>query len=145
MMEKKLKAYTWMPFRDCDTCVIVIAESWKEARKLGWQSWGKEVGNDSEYTECTCKLTSGDIAGLRKGAVWDYIEGLKRHLYSYAYNCECPRCKCEADYVKFDDGALCCSLCDTYFECKECKSFEADKEGELCEDCKRAEKDEKDK
>lgn len=51
MSENKLKAYFWKPTEDDDYGLAIIAENFKEARKLGWSAWGQEEGNDAEYIE----------------------------------------------------------------------------------------------
>ena len=51
LSKKSLKAYTWSPCDDADEgCLCVIAESSKEAKKIGYHYWCSGfMGFDGEY------------------------------------------------------------------------------------------------
>lgn len=94
-INKELRAYIWKPYKDSDTCLAVIAESLKEAKKLGYEYWGREYGHDDEFTEQRCKLIKDAILGnIKKGIVEEMTEGLRRNLYSWCEG-ECPICKAD--------------------------------------------------
>lgn len=109
-----LKAYNWMPDKDADTCVVVIAESNKEARQLGASYWGTEYGHDDHdwFILQRCKLCiEGDITGLPKGVV-EAAEGLKRGFHSYI-EAECDVCGTYGSlYIVNEKNQVICNDCD---------------------------------
>jgi hypothetical protein len=57
LSKKSLKAYIWSPCDDADEgCLCVIAESSKEAKKIGYHYWCSEfMGFDGEYRDIRVK------------------------------------------------------------------------------------------
>lgn len=133
-IKKILKAYMFKPDRDSDCGIAVIAESAKAAKKIGWNFWESEYGIEDEYVDCRVKLIKdARIEGLSSGALDDSIEGLKRGLYGYVEEAECPRCS-NTGTVYWDDGFF-CGNCEDMIKCEKCNQFTKDKDTLKCSEC----------
>lgn len=89
-----LKAYWYKPEVDDDSGIAIIAESVKEAKKMGWDFWGSEYGNEYLWIDVHCRRSKNkdlNIEGLSKGVITDLRVGLKHNLYGYAED-ECDFC-----------------------------------------------------
>lgn len=110
-IKNKLKPYMWSPEEDSEYNYAVIAESHKEAKKLGANYYGKEVGHDSPdwFIEQRCHLIKRNvnIEGLSKGVIDDGLDGLKRGFYSWIDYETCPKCKTDDTTVYYEDGYYC--------------------------------------
>ena len=111
MKKERLKAYFWKECDDAEGGISVIAENVKEAKKIGWKEWEKEYGDSIyDFIDCRCRLQkNGDVKGLKKGAVLDLKDGIRRGLYSYVFE-DCELCGvqfCECVYK----GKLLCEDC----------------------------------
>lgn len=133
----KLKAYIWMPQKDSDSCICIIAESVKEAKKMGWNFWACEYGNDYDFYEQRCnqlkekKYGKINIEGLSKGPVIDILDGLKRGLYGYAEEETCPRCLNEGCTVFYDNdkNEFSCYACQDNDKCDKCNKYHYPEDG----------------
>ena len=111
----KLKAYFWKPDND-EGGIAVIAETVKEAKKLGWLWWSKDIGHEFEYIDCRCKLFKNkNICGLEKGVVDDFKLGMAYGLYSYIED-ECDICHKEKTLSQIVDGQCICNECEEKIE-----------------------------
>lgn len=115
--EPVLKAYFWTPDRDGDRGgVVVVAESGKEAAKLGYSWWGRNIGHDEPYIEQRCVLMKSkdiNLADLPRGTVAPSKEGLRRGFYGWIED-TCDMCGKEAQLsqVLLDSGKCICSDCE---------------------------------
>ena len=111
--EKKLKAYFWLPEKDSDSGVGIVAESSKEAKLFGWHYWGEEMGNDEDYISCRVNYRKEvKTDGLKKGFV-EYKEGMIRGLYSSIEGEPCDICGDDDRLINVTaDGKCICSDCD---------------------------------
>ena len=110
-----LKAYFWKPWSESDTGLCIIAETNKEAKKIGWDVWNKDYYTGEPYTDCRCKLHSNrkeaDISGLPKGAVEGGIDGFKRKLYSSVEDV-CEKCGYSRELAEINtEGLAICHDC----------------------------------
>jgi hypothetical protein len=117
MKSNKLKAYFWKDDEDAETDIAVIAENSKEARKIGSDYWSEKIGHDDPdwFINQSCKLNRDkeiNIEGLKKGAVDDVKEGLKRKLYGFVED-NCEMCgKNTYLYNVTKDNKCICSDCE---------------------------------
>jgi len=90
----KLKGYYWSCHEDAEKGIAVVAENSKEARNIGSQWWGEQVGHDSSdwFIEQRCKLMNKYVKDLPKGVILGK-QGLIHGLYGYIENEECDICK----------------------------------------------------
>jgi len=112
MTIEKLKAYFWKPDDD-EGGIAIIAETSKEAKKLGWTWWGKNIGNDSEYIDCRVRLVKNkpNICRLDKGAVDNFKLGLAYGLYGWIED-ECDICHKDKMLSQIVDGQCICDECE---------------------------------
>ena len=94
---------------EADFGIGVIADSAKEAKKIAWDS-GREYLEDSLYIDVTAKWIKGaNVSGLKKGICSLTLDGLKRGIYGYIENEDCPNCGAKGGTVYYDedDGFWC--------------------------------------
>lgn len=111
-MKTKKKGYFWKSHEDADYGVGVVAYSWAEARKLGYDYWGGEVGHgEDDFIEQRCRrVRSSNVEKLSIGAVDVGIEGLEAGLYGFIEDTECPVCEKMSTIYK-DNDIIGCSDC----------------------------------
>lgn len=84
---KKLKAYFWKEHEDAETGIAVIAHNSKEAKKIGSDWWGAEVGHDDYDWFINQRITwlkEAKLDGSESvGVIDDYKEGIKKGLYAW--------------------------------------------------------------
>jgi hypothetical protein len=110
----KLKAYFWKSHEDAENGIAVIAESSKEAKKLGAAWWGAEVGHDEFdwYIQQRIKLTKeAKVDCLSKGVI-EGKEGMRRGLYSWLEDEECEVCHEQSRLVNVWNNKCICSTCE---------------------------------
>jgi len=91
------------PHEDSESGIAVIANNYREAKRMGYSWWGSEHGHECDYIEQRVKLVkNANVEGLKEGPIDDFIEGLKRGLYGYVLE-ECPICKSEMVEIYYDD------------------------------------------
>ena len=111
--KKLLKAYFVKSDKDESDGIAVIAESWKEARMIGYKWFCADLFG-VEFIEVTCKMMKGiDTTGFKKGAIHDFKEGLRRGLYTYIES-ECDMCHKDTRLtnVVVGTGQCICDDCD---------------------------------
>lgn len=132
-MESKLKAYTWKPDKDDENCLGVVAESSKEARKIGYIYWRNEYCDDNEFIDCRVTLNKeAKVEGLLKGVVEDMEQGLKLGFYGYVEG-ECPRCGKDGRF-QWDNGFFCWN-CEGQELCPKCSDWTLDSTEKKCSEC----------
>lgn len=111
-MSKELKAYFWWPAVDSEYGVAIVAHSVKEAKKLGWDYWGKEYGNDDDFIDQVCQLKKNvDTSGLEPCAMYPGVKSLKRGFYAWV-EVDCPICGFDRKIIKDDETGKCgCEEC----------------------------------
>ncbi len=101
-----MKAYFVRDIYEENGCAV-IADNSKEAKKI---SYGDI---DCEFINLRVRrLKNINIDGLEKGRV-SHIEGLKRDMFSYVTDSDCPNCK--AEYVtifKDEKNNIVCEKCN---------------------------------
>jgi len=118
MMEKKknrLRAYFVRSHEECEFGVAVIAKNIRDAKKRGIESG--DIGDIDEYIDVTvCWIKGAKIDGLIEGIVDADVDALKRGLYAYLEDEECPGCGDNVGRLENEDGIVLCE------ECKERRS-----------------------
>jgi hypothetical protein len=107
-MEKKtrLRAYFVRSHKDCEYGVAVIAENVKDAKKRGIES------GDIEYIDVTVSwIKDAKIEGLVEGVVDADVDAVKRGLYAYVEDVECPECGDNVSHLENDNGIVLCEEC----------------------------------
>lgn len=100
-----MKAYFVKDIYEENGCAV-IADTAKEAKKL---SLGQL---DSNFIDLRVRLLKDvNIDGLGKGLV-DHMEGLKRNMFSYVTDIDCPICKTQYITIfKNEKDEIGCSMC----------------------------------
>jgi hypothetical protein len=111
-MEEKtrLRAYFVRVHKDCEYGVAVIAENVKDAKKQGIESG--DIGDIEEYIDIRAVwIKDANIEGLTEGVVDADVDALKRGLYSYLEDEECPGCRSNVSHLENDKGIVLCEEC----------------------------------
>lgn len=110
-MSNKLKGYLWIPDEDGEFGIAVIAETNREARKLGYTWWGEQCGHDDpdSFILQRCRLIKGPIRidDLEKGVLSDGKEGLRRGLYGFVEDERCDVCKKKRTLYQYKNLVVC--------------------------------------
>jgi hypothetical protein len=111
-MEEKtrLRAYFVRVHKDCEYGVAVIAENVKDAKKRGIESG--DIGDIEEYIDVRATwIKDAKIDGLPVGVVDADVDALKRGLYAYLEDAECPGCGDNVGQLENDKGIVLCEEC----------------------------------
>lgn len=96
-------------FGDGDYGYAIIACSVKEARKLLWQNSDVRDCCEDLWINLDPKWIKGaKVDDLPIGHTVEAVDGVKRDVYSYAYEAQCPICgKEETTVEKWNDSVGC--------------------------------------
>ncbi|MBE3087127.1 MAG: hypothetical protein IMZ64_13020 [Bacteroidetes bacterium] len=111
-MEEKtrLRAYFVRVHKDCEYGIAVIAENIKDAKKQGIESG--DIGDIEEYIDVRAVwIKDANIEGLTEGVVDAEVDALKRGLYLYLEDVECPGCGDNIGHLENDNGIVLCEEC----------------------------------
>lgn len=111
-MEEKtrLRAYFVRVHKDCEYGVAVIAKNVKDAKKQGIESG--DIGDIEEYIDIRAVwIKDAQIEGLTEGVVDADVDALKRGLYAYLEDAECPECGDNVGCLENDNGIVLCEEC----------------------------------
>ncbi len=93
-----------------DYGIGVVAESSKEAKKIGY-NYSQGEGWDWEYIDVRVNWKKDAIVkDLPIGAIEEAIEGLKRNIYGYVDEEQCPICGND-NYLTKEGDVVGCSDC----------------------------------
>lgn len=111
-MRKKLYIVTC----DCEGHIAVVANSSKTAMTMG-KGWLKgEYACDCEFIDFRCKwnkdFNEKQLEDMNIGVVDDWIVGLKKGIYGYVTEAECPECLSDSRDISLVDGKAMCFDCE---------------------------------
>lgn len=115
---KPLKGYWWQDSEDAESGIGVVAENYKEARKMGADWWGSNVGHDDFdwFILQRCKHNKdANVDGLPKGPVEDFKEGMRRGLCSWTED-KCDGCGGYGHLGMVHEGKCLCGSCEDKLE-----------------------------
>jgi hypothetical protein len=102
--ETMKKAYFWKADKDDEDGVAIVARNNREAKKIGYQYWGEEVGHDdpeSFINQRCAQNKDAKVDDLPIGVLVDFVEGVRRGMYSWVED-KCPECK-EEGHLTLDE------------------------------------------
>jgi hypothetical protein len=113
MTKNRLRAYFVRAEKGAEYGVAVVASSARETKRLAAADTGSHDlwGYDGEYTLIRCVwVRGGNIEGLIKGVVYPDVDALRRGLYAYLEDEDCPVCGTNTD-LESVDGVVMCQEC----------------------------------
>lgn len=119
-MKKKLYIVTC----DCEGYIAVVANSSNGAMRMGRGFLQGEQMCDCEFIDFRCKwkkdFSEEKLGDMEIGAVDDFVLGLKKGIYGYVTECECPKCFNDGQDLYLIDGEVMCSECEKKLNNAEC-------------------------
>jgi hypothetical protein len=106
----RLRAYFVRVHKDCEYGVAVVAENRKDAKKQGIESG--DIGDIEEYIDVRVSwIKDANTEGLNVGVIDADVDALKRGLYAYLEDAECPGCGDNVSHLENDNGIVLCEEC----------------------------------
>ncbi len=113
---ERLKKRLYVVTCDCEGYIAVVANSSKGAMTMG-RGWLRgEHMCGCEFTDFRCNWNKAydekQLEDMNIGVVDDWIVGLKKGIYGYVTESECPECLYDSRDVSLVDGKAMCSDCE---------------------------------
>lgn len=111
-MEKtnRLRGYFIRAEKDAEYGIAVVAKSAKSAKIIAIHSG--DMSDYDEFIDVTVSwIRDADVKGLVEGVVEAGVDALKRNLYGYLEDVECPNCGHTVSHLENDESIVLCEDC----------------------------------